>query len=717
MTTLRQSIVQIVKGAPPPPPPPPPSDNYQYTQGAAFRIEWDQKTHWKQPWRSYLDTRPAIEVFNGLGINLNVATNGGAAADNVGRLLSGAGFSRARIEIGWGGIFKYDKPAEFEPSAMVPHEAKIAACKKWGLRPLVLLNANHGTPCTYKSLPITLTAEGKVGDTVIHVQPSQVAAILPGRSGFKVGGIMAYNLFTAAAEDGTVTLSQPLKTAIPVGPVSYAHLMAYGPFVSAVLADKVSPNPAFEATMFGWLDYISRVIAKVKELLGSEEFDVELWNELTFGSNFLKINNYYPSTPEPHEPWFAGATSSIYTRSVAYVKANFPSVGTGNGFDNENNGADVAPAGTAVDKHRYPGRKNWPEAEVKNEPTIIPLDALGAPQGTKDKSTGAWTPAFIPAYTSFFPEYDLCQLQTESLTYDIAPYVSYLNNNHTPTSGAHGRSALAQAYQPPSLDAGATAAGYLAAKPDKGPQYQVWMTETNMSQPEAVLPGASPADIHHNECKIISRHIVAYFNKGVDAIYYFSVSGGSLTVLGQIENSLQMVPNSFLAVGAGEYPGDEAGGVIIETVRRVMGAFAGATPIAKPGSVSLDALVGGETNVQFVGSEADPVRFPPLRNKDVFAFFPFQVDDSRRFVVPVYVMTRNLLHEYEGGSDPTRFDMPPEPFRMTIGGVKGTGSIISAVDPLSGASVPVTVISRSGTNVVVELACSDYPRLLTIQEV
>jgi hypothetical protein len=89
----------------------------------------------------------------------------------------------------------------------------------------------------------------------------------------------------------------------------------------------------------------------------------------------------------------------------------------------------------------------------------------------------------------------------------------------------------------------------------------------------------------------------------------------------------------------------------------------------------------------------------------VFAFLPFQVSD-RRFVIPVYVMTTNLA----------RPDMAAEKYRLTIGGVRGSGAKVSATDPLTGASVAVTLVSTASDRIVVELPVTDSPRLLTIQE-
>jgi hypothetical protein len=60
--------------------------------------------------------------------------------------------------------------------------------------------------------------------------------------------------------------------------------------------------------------------------------------------------------------------------------------------------------------------------------------------------------------------------------------------------------------------------------------------------------------------------------------------------------------------------------------------------------------------------------------------------------------------------------MPPETFRLTIGGVDGRGADVSATDPLTGANVALNVVGRSPETVVVDMPVTDSPRLLAIQE-
>jgi hypothetical protein len=125
---------------------------------------------------------------------------------------------------------------------------------------------------------------------------------------------------------------------------------------------------------------------------------------------------------------------------------------------------------------------------------------------------------------------------------------------------------------------------------------------------------------------------------------------------------------------------------------------------------------GCDGGVQFTGDGTNA--HPPLRNQDVVAFFPFQVDLGR-FVIPVYVMTRDLgrIHQPRlGPTDPRRFDMPEERYRLTIVGVDGQRVTVRAREGASAQSVPVVVSSREADRLTVEMPLTDGVRLLELQE-
>ena len=117
-------------------------------------------------------------------------------------------------------------------------------------------------------------------------------AVVPGRSGLNApDGKAADVLFKAVKPDGTATLSKPLPS--DLAPGSYpATTLRYEPFGPPRRSDG-SPNPAFERTLRGWLRYVGVVTREARKVLRSDNFDVEIWNELSFGSDFLYADRYY----------------------------------------------------------------------------------------------------------------------------------------------------------------------------------------------------------------------------------------------------------------------------------------------------------------------------------------------------------------------------------------------------------------------------------------
>jgi hypothetical protein len=217
------------------------------------------------------------------------------------------------------------------------------------------------------------------------------------------------------------------------------------------------------------------------------------------------------------------------------------------------------------------------------------------------------------------------------------------------------------------------------------------------------------ADVRHGETKGVLRYLTAYVNKGVTALDFYAARAGNLSLVD---------PRFFNALGkkGSTYPGDALGGETTDALRRYTDSMRGAVPLATPRQLSLRELTDYSNGVQFQGNGT--AAYPPLFDRDVFGFFPFQVD-PHRFVIPVYVMTRNLSKLYRPGADstdPSRFDLPPETYRMAIGNIDGTGAEATATDPLTGESVPVEIVSGSAHEVVVEMGVTDSPRLLTIQE-
>ena len=87
----------------------------------------------------------------------------------------------------------------------------------------------------------------------------------------------------------------------------------------------------------------------------------------------------------------------------------------------------------------------------------------------------------------------------------------------------------------------------------------------------------------------------------------------------------------------------------------------------------------------------------------MFAFLPFQVN-PRRFVIPFYVMTRDVKR-----------DLAPETFTLTIKGLARQARF-SAYDPIRDTRQAVRAVAVGTDEVKLEVSATDYPILLEVDE-
>ena len=152
----------------------------------------------------------------------------------------------------------------------------------------------------------------------------------------------------------------------------------------------------------------------------------------------------------------------------------------------------------------------------------------------------------------------------------------------------------------------------------------------------------------------------------------------------------------------------------MSALERFTDAFDGPPSVGSRRRLSLVRIRDRARRLQFAG---DGTRaHPPLYDRDVLAFLPFQVS-HRRFVIPVYVMTRNLTRTYgRNRTGLSRLDLPAERYELTIGGLRSCRLRASLLDPLTGARPPVRIRSCRRGRVVVDLPVTDSPRLLALEE-
>jgi hypothetical protein len=656
-------------------------------------VPFGTTSFWIQPWRSYTDTWPASRLLNAVGINF---TGSSSQADAIAQLLADSGFRLARRGTYWDAM-SYEHPDQLrDPSHL---GAALALLKRHGLRPLVVLDADSQNPGPALHLKLETTAPAPEGASTVQLSAASAEEVVPWKTGFNgltFGGSPDV-LITAVSPSGAATLSRPLKKALPAG-LHGATTLRYTPFENPVLPGG-APNPVFRETLDGWLKYVKAVSTEAASVLGPGGFDLEIWNELSFGSQYLNVEHY--EAPNSNDKRAKKTINkairrAILTETVAFARNPANGISSAvqitDGFESESPFASgaAAPLGlNALSKHPYVGTKQYPEARREN--AIVPIDAVG----NRDTLKNSLTPLFVPTYQSLLPEFTILGNWSEDLLRDVAPFTSYVYGF------PHGR--------------------FVA--PPGGSPLQKWITEFNLAPgrgvpmaPDGVTPVAgatlTAADKAHFQAKALLRDLVAMVNKGFSRDYFFHAS--------QHQGALNLVSPGFLAAleaHPGTYPGDEVGGETLKGFRDMLARFQGPGPSGQARQLKLLSIAQEGNHAQLAGDGT--AAHPPLYDRDVLAVLPFQSSPTR-FVIPVYVMTRDLLTDYEPNapqSDVTRFDLPDESFRVTLGNLPegGAAPAVAAYDPLRDASTPARLVSREGATATFEIAATDYPRILTLQ--
>lgn len=623
-----------------------------YTARSYFdSLPFGSHSHWLQPWRAYLETVPASKLLQGVGIGLDL--NDRENPDLVLQMLATHGIQTARIEIGWNNL-SYDRQTLQQDRL----QAILTACKRWNVRPLILLNANQGIPTPTQFFQRTVTANASAGAR--QIQLNDTSGLTIGKSGLNNltdPGWAAEALITAI--DGkTVTLSKPLPQAIAAGSSVKMATLKYRPFSQPGSAD-------YRNTIAGWQQYVGTVAQFVANALGTTSstdkgFDMEIWNELTFGSKFLSINNYYTpalATYDEESIW-----RNLVTATADYAVAHpqqFAGVKFSDGFAN----TIPWPASStqpvrinAISKHPYANRKNFPQDEARS----TKIDALGKPTN------------FIPTYSALFPEYYATALQTETLLRDAAPFTNDIQGVR------HGR--------------------YARQVNGRVVPTDVWITETGFAPQEHGI--IDPFRSLALKAKTTARYYTFYPNKGVTKLYLYSAAAGNL--------GLGIVQDNFLEYSRTHsvYPKDDRAYVspaLQITSRIVRQMKQNLDPnLTQTRQLQLDSVGDTHNQIQFGGDGT--AAHPQLYNRDVFAFLPYQVN-SRRFVIPYYVMTRDVTK-----------NLSPAKFSIQISKLQAQGATVSVYDPLHDRTLPVSIDRRGRDFLSLTLSATDYPYLLIIQE-
>jgi hypothetical protein len=531
-------------------------------------LPWNTQSFYKQPWRGYLETISAEQLLSGIGINYNLPGN--ANHEAVIRLLADSGFRSIRLEIGWGNVGWSE--ATLNNGSV--YQQIFAACRRHGITPLILLNANEGLPGPNQASTRTIVAGGDLGSR--QVQLNDVTGLIVGRSGISnlTHSFMAEAMITSiSGTTKTIQLSKPLPKVLPSGSTVPVHTLKYLPLYPV-------GTPQFDETAAGWLRYVELVLG-LAAANGLRGLDVEIWNELTFGSAYLSINNYYqPAVASFKYDAFrqGGQAWELARRTINYVNQKYPGTKPIWGFSNTSffhtAAQQLPPTTNGQSYHPYgTGRR------------LIQRDFPPA-------NRYSWyVEHYIPNNLSWcMPEgWAHLGVQTEFLPRLLNPVTRSAN-------------------VPPST-----------------PVFRHFITE------HGFLPTAAGISDPHQaltyKAKSTIRALLFWLNKGIAKLEIYSAYDRSDLAMGLL--FAQPDPRAYA-----NYFEQQLMSPPLQAVKNVIAKFADAQPLGRTRQLAVDVAAIGPQPAAFNGAGSHP----PLYYREMFTFLPFQVH-STKFVCAVYVMS------------------------------------------------------------------------------
>ncbi len=333
------------------------------------------------PWRASVETKPGDEFLRGVGVNYNVP----GESDLAVRLLAEAGFRTFRIEAGWGSV-RWEEDGLHDQDRL---RWLLKSCKARGIRPTLLLNAHHGVPCPNKAIDRTPVADAPKGSR--HIRFTETAEIVPGRTGLsnQTDYWGAEVLITRVdRQTGECALSKPLPKDLAKGQAVHLMTLRYLPLHPVGTKE-------FDETAAGWVRY-ALLVCEQAAASGIDEFDIEIWNELSFGTHFLNVNDYYspPAVVFQSKDFLnrGGHLWGLARRTIEAVKARHPKARCIWGFSNTTffhvpvaglppgtDGQSYHPYGTGT--RVYPRRRGLPRQARAERRRVHPDGRVPHPGG------------------------------------------------------------------------------------------------------------------------------------------------------------------------------------------------------------------------------------------------------------------------------------------------------------------------------------------------
>ncbi|WP_248927129.1 PA14 domain-containing protein [Paenibacillus hamazuiensis] len=683
-----------------------------YADPAQQEVAFGLRSFFHAPWRSYMDTWDASRYLDVLGINFNVEQG---EAEATAQVLEEAGIRSARVEVGWGEL-DFDDDTQFRDWNYKSLMMKVAALRKHHIRPLILLNFNSGMPSPSREWTVKLTKPATAGDREIYIDDtSKIRVKYTGLN--RVARHTMFPVITGVdAATGKCTLSAPLPKDLPAGDLFLVQLK-YQPFSGLEFSDG-TPNPAAQETIDGWMRYIKTVTSTLKDMLETEGqadagFDLEVYNEYTFGYHFMDINYYY-------EPKLSFSKPISYTQSdgvtkdgpeiilpltADYVKNpenRLPGVNVISGFSNQrpwDNGTEMWLNQDGFSKHYYTGYSpdESPIVPGNTDDKKLYIDALGKLDGKRNPDNYDHSVAgsyLVPAHMSAFPERHFYFYQSESAVRDIQPF---------PGPWTHH---------------------FRYANPGNGKVPQVWMSETNYARMLFARElidklGISAKDeklvslMHYIGTKTTLRNYIFFGHKGYHTINLYAAKSEDtgFTVIPEAFYSELKKNNYVLTDSVKQLAGPQ-----LRAVANVTNLIKTGKKIDTPRALKVDRIVEYKPRLVFEG-DGTP-EHPDRYNRDDLAVLPYQLD-AGKFAIGYYVVTRNMTHSYDTTKDvldPDRYAMPMQSFDITFSNICGERASVYAYDPIEDTKHPVQIVDSDASHITVKVDSVDYPRFLIVEE-
>lgn len=518
---------------------------------------------YNQPWRGYMETVDASKLFKGMGINYQLKDK--QDEDAVMKTLSESGISAIRKEVPWSGL--NDTETDINTAGKSHLLSIVNAAKKYNVTPVILLNANHIAPQPMAAIDATLAKAAAKGATSLTIKGSP-SGLKAGYSGFDAagkgkslwGGVKAGALFkslSASGSDTLVTISKPLPSALAAGAAlkiaTFKHLPLYP-----------VGTPQFDDTADAWVKY-AKLVASTIASTGISSFEIEIWNELTFGSKFLNISNYDPSVTNDKFRFSEGGSAwELANRTTKALKDIYGSkVKVIWGFSNTSffqvKPNELPPNTDGMSYHPYhTGPKTL--AEIVDGKT---KDLLG-PDGKPDP--------YVPAFTMNSPE--------SLFAFDVK-LEGLIDRKMAPWK----RNAL---------------------KPAGVTTFRHYFTEHGVNPKAKGITDLGLAMDY--KAKAYLKMYLFWMNKGLDQLDVFTTTGGDNSGYGMMDSANPATLSKPLA-----------------TLKNLKGQFSGMASLNSPRQLSAEVSATGSQYQVFAGQGSSP----GLEYRELFTLLPFQVNDNK----------------------------------------------------------------------------------------